>query len=72
MTAKKERQKPLFFLIFLIPFCCLYSENLYFPELSLPLFPGVRIASMVKNVVKSKHSPKGNAFRGVFSRSEVS
>ena len=53
------------------PFRGLYSERSCFPELSAPLFPSVRILSMVKNVVKSKHSPKGSTFRGVFSRSEV-
>ena len=61
----------IFFLTFYIPFRGLYSGNSSFPELSAPLFPSVRILSMVKNVVKSKHSPKGNTFRGVFSRSEV-
>ncbi|MEE1327562.1 MAG: hypothetical protein UHS47_03350, partial [Oscillospiraceae bacterium] len=49
----------------------LYSGKSCFPELSAPLFPSVRILSMVKYVVKSKHSPKGIGFRGVFSRSEV-
>jgi len=61
----------IFFLTFLAPFSGLYSGNSSFPELFIPLFPGVRILSMVKYVVKSKHSPKGNTFRGVFSCSEV-
>ena len=61
----------IFFLIFFAPFRGFYSERSCFPELYAPLFPGVRILSMVKNVVKSKHSPKGNTFRGVFSRSAV-
>ena len=60
-----------FFLTIFSPFRGIYSERSCFPELSAPLFPGVRILSMVKNVVKSKHSPKGSTFRGVFSRSEV-
>ena len=60
------------FLNFYTPFSSIYSERSCFPELSVPLFPGVRILSMVKNVVKSKHSPKGIAFRGVLSSSEVS
>ena len=61
-----------FFLIFYIPFDGIYSGIWCFPELFSPLFPGVRIQSMVKNVVKLKDSPKGSAFRGAFSRSEVS
>ena len=59
------------FLNFYTPFSGVYSGNSSFPELSAPLIPHVRILSMVKNVVKSKHSPKGSTFRGVFSRSEV-
>ena len=62
----------IFFLTFLAPFSGLYSERSCFPELFAPLFPSVRILSMVKNVVKSKHSPKGIAYRGVLSSSEVS
>jgi len=62
----------IIFLTFLSPFSGLCSERSCFPELFAPLFPGVRILSMVKNVVKSKHSPKGIAFRGVLSSSAVS
>ena len=62
----------IFFLTFLSPFGGFYSERSCFPELSVPLFPGVRILPMVKYVVKSKHSPKGFAFRGVLISSEVS
>ena len=54
----------IFFLIFFSPFRAFYSERSCFPELFAPLFPGVRILSMVKNVVKSKHSPKGNSAFG--------
>ena len=60
------------FLNFYTLFSSACSGNSSFPELSTPLFPGVRILSMVKYVVKSKHSPKGIAFRGVLSSSEVS
>ena len=60
------------FLSFYTPFSGVYSERSCFPELYAPLFPSVRILSMVKNVVKSKHSPKGSTFRGAFSSSGVS
>ena len=62
----------IFFLAFLYPFRDLYSERSCFPELSATLFPGVRILSVVKIVVKTKHSPKGIASRGVLSSSKVS
>ena len=52
------------FLNFYAPFSGVYSGNSSFPELSVPLFPGVRILSMVKNVVKSIHSPKGSSTFG--------
>ena len=60
-----------FFLTFSAPFVGVCSGIRCFPQLFSPLFPGVRIRSMVKNVVKSKCSPKGSTFRGAFSRSEV-
>ena len=44
----------IFFLTFFAPFRAFYSERSCFPELSVPLFPNVRILSMVKNVVKSQ------------------
>ena len=71
-STKFPNRVIIFFLTFLAPFRGFYSERSCFPELSAPLFPSVRILSMVKNVVKSKHSPKGIAFRGVLSSSEVS
>ena len=61
----------IFFLILFSPFRGFCSERSCFPELFAPLFPSVRILSMVKNVVKSKHSPKGSTFRGAFSSSRV-
>ena len=51
-----------FFLIFFSPFRGLYSDKSCFPELSAPLFPSVRILSMVKNVVKSASREIGKRF----------
>ena len=52
----------IFFSIFLCPISGICSEILCFPELSAPLFPGVPILSMVKNVVNALACRKARAF----------
>ena len=49
------------FLNFYAPFSDVYSGNSSFPELSTPLFPGVRILSIVKNVVKPRFCSRTGA-----------
>ena len=52
----------IFFLILFSPFRGFCSERSCFPELFAPLFPSVRILSMVKNVVNALACRKARAF----------